>query len=502
MKINSLSNDKTKIPLRINVKIQKENLPVDTVTIGSSSNIKDGGNPAFLNMAKFHSGFKGFPEDSLPAEVKNNLPICFTQERREAGENKGFLETDEGYLFTPEGASAVKIRDSKDLPPKDTFLFVLNSSGETNLAKPLIAAARNKGYKVKVIHFRKNSKEILTSQGILKEEDFIDGINMLYLPRTGRIFEKDIDSNRIVKLFGTPHHAYCRFAFSKAKKKGIPTVAFVDLGIPGTDFKYRHTFYKTLSMADRIVVPDEAVKKRLEESSSIVAEKSNINVDIGKVGTGGNPGFESFRLLVELNRAKEAEIRNELSIGKDDLVFSFSSQPIKTNGKVLETTGKALKKLVLAHPDKRIHFLMVPHPRDLHKVGLKNIFGTETDISIGEKCRIVEKEVEGCPGVTVHEMPKYTMEKASAISNMVLTESSTTAYECAHADIPSVFVRTPEQGKGTAFPAYKRIPVVDSADILMNNITSVLNSPPENLSKDLAAVVTSDLTPYLNILFD
>jgi len=229
MKINSLSNDKTKIPLRINVKIQKENLPVDTVTIGSSSNIKDGGNPAFLNMAKFHSGFKGFPEDSLPAEVKNNLPICFTQERREAGENKGFLETDEGYLFTPEGASAVKIRDSKDLPPKDTFLFVLNSSGETNLAKPLIAAARNKGYKVKVIHFRKNSKEILTSQGILKEEDFIDGINMLYLPRTGRIFEKDIDSNRIVKLFGTPHHAYCRFAFSKAKKKGIPTVAFVDL---------------------------------------------------------------------------------------------------------------------------------------------------------------------------------------------------------------------------------------------------------------------------------
>ena len=98
-------------------------------------------------------------------------------------------------------------------------------------------------------------------------------------------------------------------------------------------------------------------------------------------------------------------------------------------------------------------------------------------------------------------MPKYTMEKASTISNVVLTESSTTAYECAHSDIPSLFVRTPEQGKGTAFPAYKRIPVVNSADSLMNAITSSIENPPENLSKDLAPIITSDLTPYLDILY-
>ena len=365
MKINSHSPDKAQIGSGKKIKKPAENVDSDVFTASLPSSKSDQ-DLAFLNMAKFHTEFKGLSKDALPSEEKNFFPgsLNSSRESRNFEEHLEFLETDAGFLFTPDSASAVKIKEDKDLPPKDTYLFVLNSSGETNLAKPLIASVKQKGFKVKVIHFRKNSKEILTSQGVLEEDDFIDGTNMLYLPRTGRIFDKEIDTNRVVKLFGTPHHAYCRFAFSKAKKKGIPTIAFVDMGMPGTDFKYRHTFYKTLSMADKIVLANDVMKKRLEKNKAALEEKSDLTIDMGKVSLGGNPGFEAFRMLVELNRPKVDEIRNELSIGKDDLVVSFSSQPTDNNGKVLETTGKALKKLAEANPGKKIHFLMVPHPRD------------------------------------------------------------------------------------------------------------------------------------------
>jgi hypothetical protein len=49
---------------------------------------------------------------------------------------------------------------------------------------------------------------------------------------------------------------------------------------------------------------------------------------MGKVNLGGNTGFKSSRLLMELNRSRGDAIKQELSTGKDDLVFSFSSQPI------------------------------------------------------------------------------------------------------------------------------------------------------------------------------
>lgn len=504
MLIHSASNNKSgRISAGADRKIENKDLPVDEVIIGSHNPEKKPDHILFHNK-HLSVGINSSPGDSLTVKdlEESIMETCITPAN--TGKADGdFSPVQHPKLLSPGVTDTdIKTGETEKPPAKDTFLFLLNSSGETNLAKPLIVAVKNKGYKVKVIHFRENSKEILTSQGILDREDFIDGTNMFYLPRTEQIFKKELDSSRVVKMIGTPHHAYCQFAFSKAKKEGIPTIAFVDLGIPGTDFKYRHTFYKTLSMADKIVVPDETVKKRLKANTHTVEEKSDINIDMENVSLGGNPGFESFRLLTELNRARMDAIKNELSIGKDDLVFSFSSQPIKTNAKVLEITGKALNKLAKAHKDKKIHFLFVPHPRDLHKVGLKNLFGTETDISIKEKCDIVKKQVEESSNVVIHEMPKYTMEKASAISNIVLTESSTTAYECAHADIPSIFVRTPEQGKGTTFPQYKLIPVTDSDDILMNNIETILSHPVENLSKDLAQFVSSDLTPYMNLLFE
>ena len=494
--INSASNNKSdRISAGTERKIENKGLPVDKVITGSH-------NRKNIPFADKH--FSGGLCHVNSLQVKDLeeaiMETCINPALIGTGEGEVSQETLRACHSA--GAADTELTPGQSEKKPDTFLFLLNSSGETNLAKPLIVAVKNKGYKVKVIHFRENSKEILTSQGILDKEDFIDGTNMFYLPRTEQIFKKDIDSSRVVKMIGTPHHAYCQFAFSKAKHEGIPTVAFVDLGIPSTDFKYRHTFYKTIAMADKIVVPDETIKKHLEASIHTVEEKSDIHVDMGKVNLGGNPGFESFRLLTELNRSRMDAIKNELSIGKDDLVFSFSSQPIKTNAKVLEITGKALNKLAKAHKDKKIHFLFVPHPRDLQKVGLKNLFGTETDISIKEKCDIVQKQIEDCPNVVIHEMPKYTMEKACAISNIVLTESSTTAYECAHADIPSIFVRTPEQGKGTTFPQYKRIRVTDSDDVLTNHIETILSRPPENLSEDLAKVISSDLTPYMNLLFE
>ncbi|MEQ8187283.1 MAG: hypothetical protein ABRQ39_04870 [Candidatus Eremiobacterota bacterium] len=504
MLINSDSNNKLNIaPAGPDRKTENKDLPVDKVITGSHNQEEKSDHILFHNKY-LPGGINSSSVDSLTAQdlEESIMETCITPAGTEKGDVDFSPVKDPKLLSTGATDTGIETGQTEKPPVKDTFLFLLNSSGETNLAKPLIVAVKNKGYKVKVIHFRENSKEILTSQGILDKEDFIDGTNMFYLPRTDRIFEKEVDSSRVVKMIGTPHHAYCQFAFSKAKKEGIPTVAFVDLGIPSTDFKYRHTFYKTIAMADKIVVPDETIKKRLEASSRTVEEKSDIHVNMAKVNLGGNPGFESFRLLTELNRSRGDAIKQELSIGKDDLVFSFSSQPIKTNAKVLEITGKVLNKLAKAHKDKKIHFLFVPHPRDLQKVGLKNLFGTETDITIKEKCDIVQKQLEESSNVVIHEMPKYTMEKACAISNIVLTESSTTAYECAHADIPSIFVRTPEQGKGTTFPQYKRIPVTDSDDVLTNNIETILSHPPENLSKDLAKVVNSDLTPYMNLLFE
>jgi len=474
----------------------------DEVSIGSG---KTSSSPALPVIA---SAFKkaGNSDSSHPSPESETAIVDKTgsEVRPASGHvtakiSKSVRESD-GFIIAP-ASNTAGVTDSHKTPTgRDTFVFVLNSSGETNLCKPLIAAVKKKGYNVKVIHFRENSKEILTSQGILNDEDFIDGTNALYLPRMKSIFKKEIDPDRIVKLVGTPHHAFCRSAFSNAKKAGIPTVALVDLGIPGTGFKYRHTFYKTLTMADKIIVPNDTIRKRLEANNKAVAEKSGFSFDNDKISTGGNPGFEAFRLLVDLNRSKADEIRNELGIGKDDLVFAFSSQPTPNNGKVLEITGHALKKLSERNPGKKIHILLNPHPRDLHKVGLKNIFGTETSISIPQKVQILEGQLKDAPNVVVHEMPKYTMEKASAISNVVLTETSTTAYECAHSDIPAIFVRAPQQGAGGSFPQYKRIPTAKTADALAGLIEKTLANPPKNLSKDLSKVVTSDLTPYMDVL--
>ncbi len=401
---------------------------------------------------------------------------------------------------TKETSKTDQLKEASEKP--DTFVFVLNSSGETNCAKPLIAAVKNKGYRVKVIHFRQNSKEILTSQGILKEEDFIDGTNIAHLPRMNSVFGNEIDPSKVVKLVGTPHHAFCRFAFSKAKKENISTVALVDMGVPGTGFGFRHTFYKTLTMADQIIVPNETIKKQLEARCSEVEQKSGFHIDTQKVALGGNPGFEAFKQLVQLNRAKADEIRSELNIGKDDIVLSFSSQPTPQNGKVLEIFSESLKNLSAKYPGKKIHALMCPHPRDLYSVGLKNMFGTESSISISQKTELLKSKLTDDSNVVIHEMPKYTMEKASAISHIVLTESSTTAYECAHSDISAIFVRTPQQGKGGAFPPFNRIPTSQTPEDLANLIDNTLQNPPKGLSEDLAKVVTSDMKPYLDVLLN
>ena len=402
---------------------------------------------------------------------------------------------------TTETNDILKTDQSQETSAKpDTFVFVLNSSGETNCAKPLIAAVKNKGFQVKVIHFRQNSKEILTSQGILKEEDFIDGTNFAHLPRMNSVFGNEIDPSKVVKLVGTPHHAFCRFAFSKAKKENIPTVALVDMGVPGTGFGHRHTFYKTLTMADQIIVPNDTIKKQLETRCSEAEQKSGFHIDTQKVALGGNPGFEAFKQLVQLNRAKADEIRSDLKIGKDDIVLSFSSQPTPNNGKILEIFSGALKNLSAKYPGKKIHALMCPHPRDLYSVGLKNLFGTESSISISQKTDMLKSCVSDISNVVIHEMPKYTMEKASAISHMVLTESSTTAYECAHSDIPAIFVRTPQQGKGGAFPPFNRIPTSQTPEDLAISIDNTLKNPPKGLSEDLGKVITSDMKPYLDAL--
>lgn len=75
-------------------------------------------------------------------------------------------------------------------------------------------------------------------------------------------------------------------------------------------------------------------------------------------------------------------------------------------------------------------------------------------------------------------MPRYSMEKAAALSGVVLTESSTTAYECARADIPSVFVRTTGQGEGGFFPGYMRIPTLKEPRSLADSLDGMLKSSP------------------------
>jgi hypothetical protein len=391
--------------------------------------------------------------------------------------------------------------DSAGEAKKDTYLFVLNSSGETNMCKPMITALKNQGFEVKVLHFRENSKTILTEQSVLDEKDFIDGTNALYLPRVGSIFEHEIDPARIRKIVSTPHHAYCRLVFSKARKLGIPSVAVVDLGIPGVQkMRFRQTFYKSIGYADSIIVPNDSVLKQIEAANGYLKKKGMDEIDTGKVSLGGNPGFEAFHQLVEMNRKKADQIREELSIGRDDLVFSFSSQPTDTNGRILETVGKSLAMLSDRYPDRKIHMMLVPHPRDLKKVGLKNLFGTETGISIGEKVDILRSAAGRRGNVVIHEMPKYTMEKASAISSVVLTEGSTTAYECARADIPSVFVRTAEQGEGGAFPGFNRIPTLKDPQKLADSLDEMTENPPKGLSDDLLKVVDSSIEPVMKVL--
>ena len=53
------------------------------------------------------------------------------------------------------------------------MLFVLNSAGETNMARPIIEELKDQGTETKVLHFRHNSKSILTEQGVLEDEDFV-----------------------------------------------------------------------------------------------------------------------------------------------------------------------------------------------------------------------------------------------------------------------------------------------------------------------------------------
>ncbi|MHC9541789.1 MAG: hypothetical protein AB9903_19965 [Vulcanimicrobiota bacterium] len=405
---------------------------------------------------------------------------------------------------TSKNGPGADIRPSADThreTKKDTYLFVLNSSGETNMCKPMITALKNQGYEVKVLHFRENSKTILTGQSVLDEKDFIDGTNALYLPKVGSIFEHEIDPARIRKIVSTPHHAYCRLVFSKAKKLGIPSVAVIDLGIPGVQkMRFRQTFYKSIGYADRIIVPNDTVLKQIEAANGYLKKKGMDGIDTGKVSLGGNPGFEAFHQLVEMNRKKADQIREELSIGRDDMVFSFSSQPTDTNGKILETVGKSLAILSDRYPDRKIHMMLVPHPRDLKKVGLKNLFGTETSISIDEKMDILRNGAGKRGNVVVHEMPKYTMEKASAISGAVLTEGSTTAYECARADIPSAFVRTAGQGEGGAFPGFNRIPTLKDPEKLADCMDGMTKNPPKGLSEDLLKVVDSSIEPVMNVL--
>lgn len=458
--------------------------------------------PGNANRADLH--FRTIADQTSISEGNTrdiNLIPAGLKSKFNAGDKAISTETPEQSPAGPANET-LESKPANTAPQEDTFLFVLNSSGETNLAKPLIAAVKSKGYKVKVIHFRQNSKEILTGQGILEDGDFIDGTTSLYTPRVGNIFHHEIDTTRVAKLVGTPHHAYCRFAFSKARESNIPTVALVDLGIPGTSFGFRHTFYKSLSMADRIVVPNDTIKKQLQARCEEVSTKSGFKYDMKKVSTGGNPGFEAFRLLVNMHKADAEEIRRNMGIGKDDMVLSFSSQPTPDNGKILKNVGKAMAQLSKRNPGKKIHMLMCPHPRDLYNVGLKNLFGTETGITISQKAGILKEELKDNPQVVIHEMPKYTMEKAAALSSIVLTESSTTAYECAHSDIPSTFVRTEIQGTGGSFPQYKRIPTACGADELLEIIEKTLSDPPQNLSKDLAGVVKSDLKPYMDVIME
>lgn len=437
------------------------------------------------------------PQDKIPSLKQISMTVKENEARK--AEKKPALPQNVGK------SSNIPAENLSERKPgeKDTFVFVLNSSGETNMCKSMISALKNDNFDVKVIHFRKISKEILMAQGLLEEKDFIDGTNSLYLPRLGSIFDHEIDIKRINKIVSTPHHVYCRFVFSKAKELGIPTVAVVDLGIPGAEkLRYRQTFYKSVENADKIIVPNDSVIKQFDAANSFLKSKGKQEIDTSRVAIGGNPGFEAFHQLVEMNRKKADQIRNELKIGKDDLVFSFSSQPTDNNGIILETLGKSLTILSEKYPEKKIHIMLVPHPRDLKKVGIKNLFGTETSISIDEKINILKNETKDSKNITVHEMPKYSMEKAASVSCVVLTEGSTTAYECARADIPSIFVRTQEQGEGGAFPGFNRIPTFKEPGKLADGLDEMIKNPPKELSEDLSKVVDSNIEPAMKILLE
>ena len=378
---------------------------------------------------------------------------------------------------------------------EDTVLFVLNSAGETNMARPLIEEVKERGFEAKVLHFRHNSKSILTGEEVLEEDDFVDGTNRFWLPRVGSAFSEDLEPGRIKKLVGTPHHAYSQLAFAQARERGIPVVAAVDLGVPPPDFKFRHTFYRALTYADEIVVPDETVKQRLTQN----IHKSGYQVE-APIHIGGNPGFESFRHQVDFHKSRGDQYRRELGIGEQDLVMAFSSQPTPFNGAVLHLLGQALKELSQRQPEREVHLIFSPHARDLDQVGLKNLFGTETSLSIADKLDVLNQELGEVDNVKIHLFDKSGMKKATALSDVVVTESSTTAYEAAHADIPAVFARAPEQGLGTTFPDYQRIPVVNESGALADAVEAAAASPPQGLSQELAQVVGTDVAPYLALI--
>lgn len=377
--------------------------------------------------------------------------------------------------------------------PADTVLFVLNSAGETNMARPIIEELKDQGTETKVLHFRHNSKSILTEQGVLEDEDFVDGTNSFNLPSLGQAFQHP---ERIKTLVGTPHHVYSQLAFSKAKKLGIPVIAAVDLGIPPTKFRFRHSFYRALSFADQIVVPDESVKNRLKNR----IKDCGYEIDPSKIRLGGNPGFESFRREVDSHRSKADDYRNALGIEEKDLVLAFSSQPTPLNGAVLHLLGEAVQELARRQPDRDIHVIFSPHARDLQDVGWKNLFGTETSLSVPQKLQILQDDLGDLKQVHIHEFGNTEMKKATALADVVVTESSTTAYEAAHSEVPAIFLRTPQHGMGTTFPAFKGVPVVNSPTGFADAVEASKEISTKDVAHSLSQVVGTDVSPYLALI--
>lgn len=381
------------------------------------------------------------------------------------------------------------------------ILFIIESPGELASAKPLMEEYSGNAYNVFVL----SGKKISPQARIELAEYKVFSIENLVQNAAIDQFLGDQQTNFSKIISGLFHPSKYGQVLKRARNKQIPIIGIVDLSVPSTEKQPRlaQLFFSIAGKCDGIIVNNQSCQEKLLEeyqkaqAAGLISERNIINNEMLFVGP--DPKWEYAKN--KINSFNKNEIRQQLNIAEDEIVISFSSQPIPGNieqGAVLQKIASAVKAIATKHPEKKINVLYLVHPRERTDYELPaEIKEKYLDFSEFKFAGLLVNFSAESDKIKIHKLDNMTYE-ALSISDVHITETSTTGTESYYAGIPTIFLT--DQTHNLEVLEKKLVPQSTETNSIVSNILVVLDNAFQNLNSVDNNQIGSNLKEYLAII--